>query len=353
MSRAFLNQVTTAVPAFEIHSHFGNFAKMMVSDRERPLVDRMIQRSGIDTRYAVIEPRDEESPQDQLDRAGMFTRGSFPTTATRMEIYDREACTLARKAADQLDGMDDAISHLVVTSCTGFSAPGVDLQLLERLGLPLTTQRTMVGFMGCYAAINGLRVADAIVRADQNARVLVVSVELCSLHLQETADIETLLSFMIFADGASAALVSAEPHGVELTGFRTALMPAARDLITWHIGDQGFDMRLSGEVPKVLGDALPGAVDDLTGNGRQSIDLWAIHPGGRSILDACGRALQRPESDLDASRTVLRQYGNMSSPSIMFVMAELMRRNPPPGASGLGMAFGPGLTAEGFTFVAV
>lgn len=350
MTCAYINQVATAVPEFEVHSHFENFARQMVRERHRPLIERMIQRSGIDTRYAVIEPRSHGTSNSQLDAAGLFKRGAFPTTGDRMAIYDREAVGLAARAVAGLGDAIGGITHIVVTSCTGFAAPGVDLQLLEMLGLPLTTKRTIVGFMGCYAAINGLRIADDAVRADPSARVLLVSVELCSLHLQETDDLETLLSFMIFADGAAAALITAEPDGLELTGFRTALMPAARDLITWHIGDQGFDMRLSGEVPKALADALPGAVDDLTDHATDTIDLWAIHPGGRSILDACDRALQEISPDLDPSRTVLRQYGNMSSPSVLFVVAEIMARSPPPGAAGLGMAFGPGLTAEGFTF---
>lgn len=352
MSASYINAIATAVPQHEVHSHFDNYARQMIHDpRRRALVERMIARSGIERRYSVLEPRAADIDPSQLDAAGMFRLGNFPTTGERMVVYDREACDLAESAARQLDG--DALertTHLIVTSCTGFAAPGVDLQLLSRLGLPLTTERTVIGFMGCYAAINALRLAAAIVGADRNARVLCVSVELCTLHLQETQDLETLLSFMIFGDGAAAALVSAEPSGLSLDGFRTALMPAADDLITWHIGDNGFDMRLSGEVPKALSDALPGAVDQITHGKSNALDLWAIHPGGRSVLDAAERALALPQRALEASRRVLADYGNMSSPSVLFVLAQMLRGELPSGERGVALAFGPGLTAEGMLF---
>ncbi|MEM8664468.1 MAG: 3-oxoacyl-[acyl-carrier-protein] synthase III C-terminal domain-containing protein, partial [Pseudomonadota bacterium] len=215
------------------------------------------------------------------------------------------------------------------------------------------TERTMIGFMGCYAAINALRLARSIVRAEPDAHVLIVSVELCSLHLQETDDLEVVLSFMLFGDGCAAALVSARPEGLRLDGFRTAVMPAADDLITWHIGERGFDMRLSGEVPGALCTALPDAVATLEPGGVGSVDLWALHPGGRSILDAVERALDLGPDALNASRGVLRDYGNMSSPSVLFVLAAMMREGPAAGARGLAMAFGPGLTAEGMRFSAV
>lgn len=353
MTAAFVNEIATGNPPHEVHAHFEAFAARQIRDRRRTVVERMMKRSGIERRYAVLPPHDDPDGFGALDTEGFYTIGDFPTTAQRMRLYDKTAAPLAADVAGRLDPERlSRTTHLIVTSCTGFSAPGVDLQLLARLGLPLTTERTLVGFMGCYAAINALRLARAIVRADSDAVVLVVSVELCSLHLQETDDLEVVLSFMVFGDGCAAALVSADPSGLRLDGFRTALMPAQEDLITWHIGERGFDMRLSGEVPGALGDALPEAVETLQPGGAAAVDLWAVHPGGRSILDAAQRALQLPQGALNASRTVLREYGNMSSPSILFVLAEMMRSVPSRGARGLAMAFGPGLTAEGMRFSA-
>jgi predicted naringenin-chalcone synthase len=271
-----------------------------------------------------------------------------------MRLYDREAAALAADTVRALTGVPlNETTHLVVCSCTGFAAPGVDLQLLRRLGLPLTVQRTLVGFMGCYAAISALRIARSIVRSEPEAKVLVVAVELCSLHLQETSDLEVVLSFSVFGDGCAAAFVSAETVGLRLDGFGTAVMPAAEDLITWHVGDLGFDMRLSGEVPAALADALPGAVDALSPDGADAVDLWAVHPGGRSVLDAAERSLGLSADALTPSRTVLRDYGNMSSPSVLFVLSHMMHERPQRGARGLAMAFGPGLTAEGMRFSVV
>jgi len=351
---AHVNAVSARVPRHEVHSEFDGFVRRLVTDRRKALVDRMLKRSGVERRYSVLEPLRNGRNEDALDVEGHFAFGAFPSTGARMRLYDREASGLAAETVRGLVGVPvEETTHLIVTSCTGFAAPGVDLQLLHRLGLPLTIQRTIVGFMGCYAAINALRLAQAIVRADRHAKVLVVSVELCTLHIQETDDLEVILSFSIFGDGCAAAFISAEPYGLRLDGFATAVMPAAEDLITWHVGDAGFDMRLSGEIPAALVEALPGAVDALVRGGPRAVDLWAIHPGGRSVLDAAERALHLPGEALEPSRGVLRDYGNMSSPTVLFVLAEIMRRVPGSGAHGLAMAFGPGLTAEGMRFSAV
>lgn len=353
MASAYINAIATAVPAHEVHSRFDAFARRQITDRRRALLDRMSQRSGIERRYSVLQPAHDPDDPVALDTAQLFRHGDFPDTAERMRIYDREAAPLAASAARRLPPQDVArTTHLIITSCTGFAAPGIDLQLLSALDLPLTTQRTMVGFMGCYAAINALRLADAIVRADPDAVVLIASVELCTLHIQETDDLEVVLSFMLFGDGCAAALVTARPEGFRLDGFQTALMPAAEDLITWHVGQKGFDMRLSGEVPAALSTALPGAVAELEPAGKGSVDLWAVHPGGRSVLDAVERSLELPPEALEPSRGVLRDNGNMSSPSVLFVLSRMLEAAPSPGARGLAMAFGPGLTAEGMRFEA-
>jgi alpha-pyrone synthase len=191
---------------------------------------------------------------------GFYRRGSFPDTAQRMARYDREALPLARRAVANL-GLDfepGKITHLIVVSCTGFAAPGLDLQLAAQLGLAATVERTIVGFMGCSAAIPALRLARHIVRSHENARVLVVSVELCSLHLQESGRLEEQLAFLHFADGCAAAVVSAQPFGIAIAGFGTTVLPATADHITWQIGAQGFAMRLSGQVPGAIARHLRG-----------------------------------------------------------------------------------------------
>jgi predicted naringenin-chalcone synthase len=245
------------------------------------------------------------------------------------------------------------VTHLIVTSCTGLSAPGIDLDMVRRCGLDPAIERTVIGFMGCYAAITALKLARHIVRSEPAARVLVLSVELCTLHLQETEDLDRLLTFLLFGDGASAALVSAEPTGLALDAFNAVLVQQAADQITWNIRDCGFDMVLSGQVPATINDALRiGSARVLPDVSADAIDMWAVHPGGRTVLDAVEGAFGLAAPALTASRAVLRDYGNMSSPTVMFVLEALMRQRRPAGARGCAMAFGPGLTAETMLFSA-
>jgi predicted naringenin-chalcone synthase len=208
----------------------------------------------------------------------------------------------------------------------------------------------MVGFMGCYAAINALKLARHIVRSEPENGVLMVNLELCTLHLQETQDLGEVLSFLVFGDGCAASLITSEPVGLEIDGFRAMQIEGTRGLITWRVGDIGFDMLLSGRVPGEIGKALREGADELTADG--AIDLWAVHPGGRSILDAVENGLELPPDALRASRSVLDRYGNMSSATVMFVLQELMREAKA-GQSGCAISFGPGLTAETMRFHAV
>jgi predicted naringenin-chalcone synthase len=239
----------------------------------------------------------------------------------------------------------------VVASCTGFTAPGLDLQLARRLGLRADVGRMIIGFMGCAAAVPALRAADAIVRADPAARVLVVNVELCSLHLRETEDIETALTFLLFGDGASAALVTAAPEGIALEDFRAQIIPDSAGLITWAIGDHGFEMYLSGQVPGRIAETLrqqTAPTGLLRGEPADAYALWAVHAGGRTVLDAVEIGLALPRDALSRSRAVLRDCGNMSSATLMFVLAALLAEGAT--GSGLAMAFGPGMVAETFRF---
>jgi alpha-pyrone synthase len=341
---AFLNRVGTAVPPHQVHDKFVTCAPRLLADpRERRLFARMAEKSGIERRWSFLEPSPDP---EKLDALGFYREGAFPSTAQRMRFFEDHAFRLARDAVEALGGAAGA-SHLVLSCCTGFYAPGLDLELARHLRLAPGVERTLVGFMGCQAAFNALKLARHIVRSEPAARVLVVNLELCTLHLQATADLEQLLAFLLFADGCAASLVTAEPQGLALDRFASALIPESADQITWRIGDHGFDMRLSGQVPTSLGRFLPAVMDGILGGAHPA--LWAVHPGGRSILDAVERALELPEAALAASRTVLREFGNMSSPTIMFVLKELMR-TAPTGVPGCALGFGPGLTAEALLF---
>jgi predicted naringenin-chalcone synthase len=311
----------------------------------------MAERSQIDHRWSFIEPRLDE-PDGFLDRQHFYRWGRFPSTARRMQAYEAYAPSLAVQAVEalRLGARLKDITHVIVTSCTGLAAPGIDLLLVQRLGLNPSVERTVVGFMGCYAAMNALKLSRHIVRSEPLAKVLVVSIELCSLHLQETDDLEQVLSFLVFGDGCAAAIVSAEPQGLCLDAFKALLLPEAGDQITWHIRDQGFDMFLSGKVPSSVGRALRSSRSEvLAGAACRDIDLWAVHPGGRSVLDAVQSALELDDASLAASREVLRRNGNMSSATILFVLKALME-TATPRMRGCGMAFGPGLTAETLLF---
>ncbi len=266
-----------------------------------------------------------------------------------MQLFEESAPVLMRNAVDQLALSEEersGITHVLVTCCTGLYAPGLDFEIVDHIGLSADVERTVIGFMGCYAAINALKLARHIVRSDPKAGVLMVNLELCTLHFQETQQLEQILSFLIFADGAAASLITAREQGFALDSFKAVTLPETRGLITWKIRDLGFDMFLSGKVPVELGRALHGG--ELMAD-RDGTDLWAVHPGGRSILDAVERGLELPADALATSREVLSSFGNMSSATVMFVLQRIMQKARS-GQRGCAMSFGPGLTAETMRF---
>jgi len=348
--RAYINAVAGVTPENDVHQLFIDWAEAQVDDpRLRKLFLRMAERSGIEHRWSVLPPAPGGLPHD---RPGGYYHGAPPPTSARMASYAAEAPGLALAAIEKLRGQValDGITHLVVASCTGFVAPGIDQIIARALGLD-DVERTLVGFMGCYAAVCALRTAHHIVRSDPRARVLTVTVELCTLHLQETQQLESLLAMLQFSDGAAAALVTAEPGGFEMSHLFSAALEDSAELIQWKIVDTGFAMTLSGEVPGRIQHALADeSVRKRLYNGWRpdEVDSWAVHAGGRSILDAVERGLELPQGALFASREVLAQSGNMSSATLMFVLALLMER--PDVGKGVAIAFGPGLAAEGFHF---
>ena len=276
-----------------------------------------------------------------------------PTTRQRMQIYEAEAPPLAlRSCAEALSAaatMPTDITHLVTVSCTGFAAPGFDIALVNELGLPSTVQRTHVGFMGCHGALNGLRVANAFASSDPKARVLICSVELCSLHYHYGWDPPKVVANALFADG-SGAVVGAPtgPAGTwRLTASGSCLIPEAADAMTWTVGDHGFGMTLSKRIPEVIAGRLRPWLDDwlaLRGMTVAGIKSWAVHPGGPKILDAVAATLRLPADAVWASREVLAEHGNMSSATVLFILKRLRNRGSP--APCVAIGFGPGLNVE-------
>jgi alpha-pyrone synthase len=336
---AHIHAIGTAVPDHDIHHIFVDWASARLEGREAALFRRMAGRAGIEHRFTVLPP---VAGGTQIDPGG-FYGGAMPPTSARMAIED-----LSARAS--LDG----ISHLVVASCTGFVAPGIDQIIARRLGLDGTVERTLVGFMGCYAGVAALRVAHHIARSAPQARILVVAIELCTLHMQDSVDIGSLLAQLQFADGAAAAIVSAEPEGIAIDRFFAATLPDSADLIRWDIGDEGFVMHLSGEVPARIGQAIdtPDMRRAILGN-RSAGDMpsWAVHAGGRSILDAVEQGFGLGAEALAPSREVLRRHGNMSSATLLFALAAMMAAPGP--IDGVALAFGPGLAAEGFAIASL
>lgn len=350
VTRACINAIGCAVPDQDVHQSFIRWASGQLTDeRARRMFSRMVERSGIDHRWSVLPPAEEGG--SPVDPGGFYAKG-MPSTAERMALYHRYAPALALRAIGQLRqraSLED-ITHLVVASCTGFVAPGIDQIIAAELGIP-HVERTLVGFMGCYAAVAALRTARHIVRSEPRARVLVVTVELSSLHLQAEEQLDRLLMMLQFGDGAAAAIVSAENEGFGIDTPFTLSLPESSSLIGWQIGNTGFVMHLSGEVPGRIQAALreESARRLICGpDGPDAVENWAVHAGGRSILDAVEHGLDLNPQALATSRGVLSRNGNMSSATLMFILADLLDEGRK--GRGVALAFGPGLAAEGFRF---
>ncbi len=343
-----IRAIATAVPDHDIHTAFVDWAgERIVDPRARRLFQRMVDRAGIAHRWSVL-PRGPGGASP-VAAGGFYDAVPLPSTSARMAAYADAAPALALRAIAGLGPAFDParITHIIVSSCTGMVAPGIDQIIARAAGLPDTVERLLIAFMGCYAGVTALRAARHIVRSEPDAQVLLISVELSTLHLEDTSALEPLLAMLQFSDGAVAALITAEPGPVALGAGRSMALPQSDSLIRWDIGEQGFVMRLSGEVPARIEAALTdkAARTALVGDSAAASDLvWAIHAGGRSILDAAARALDLPEPALVASRDVLRRYGNMSSATVLFVIAEQIARAAR--GPGLALAFGPGLAAE-------
>jgi predicted naringenin-chalcone synthase len=272
-------------------------------------------------------------------------------------LYDREAPGLAHaaaRAALKAAGVEpEEIGQLVTVSCTGFAAPGFDIALVRSLGLGQSTGRTHVGFMGCHGALNGLRVADSMIKAGLSRRVLLSATEICSVHFQYGWDPDRVVGNSLFSDGAGALVLGpgARETSWRLASSRSWIFPDSEHALTWHIGDHGFLMQLSAQVPGLIHRHLRPSLEPwLAAHGLtlESVGSWAVHPGGPRVLGAVTEALGLPASALQVSRDVLAEHGNMSSPTVLFIIDRLRRAGATLPCVALG--FGPGLNAEAALF---
>ena len=312
----------------------------------------LYRHSEIDSRYSVLPDFDQRA------QAQVFSsRQHSPDLDARMNAYDKHAPLLSASALETAlknKIKAEEITHLITVSCTGMSAPGLDLQLLSRLGLRPNIFRTSVNFMGCYGAVQAMRMADLIAQSDAKAVVAIVATELCTLHFQHQYTPDNAGSSLLFGDGSAAVIISNNPRFqpiARLKSFYSTVAMAGWDEMSWTLSSKGFLMKLSGYVPKLIDADIEPLINDAlqhAGIDMRSIKYWCIHPGGKKILDNIQRRLALNDEDLFAARSILRQYGNMSSPTVLFVLQQLIEKQTGDAGFFMGMAFGPGLTMETF-----
>ncbi len=359
--KSYIKSIGTAVPQYknaqqEIIDFMAAAANMTIE--EKNVMTTLYRASGIGNRHSVIP--------DFCLKNGEYTffpntpdLEPFPSTQDRMQLYEREALPLALKAIencfDSLENYPSEITHIITVSCSGMYAPGLDIELIEKMSLSRNVQRTSINFMGCYAAFNGLKMADAICKSSPNAKVLLVCVELCTIHYQKTKNWDQILSNALFSDGAAAVFIDNEKpvsgKALLLDGFHCDLAPEGKGDMAWRVGDSGFEMILSSYVPNLIKGGIVKLTSDLLSNfdlNPEEIDFYAIHPGGKKILDAIESALNIDKIKNRFAHQILREYGNMSSPTVLFVLKEILNQinSADDQKNILSFAFGPGLTLE-------
>jgi predicted naringenin-chalcone synthase len=357
----YIHHIETLLPPY---SYLQDYARdrmigWMPGKRNRRLISGIYDHSGIDTRHSVL-PDFGPGAEPVLFHEDEVGRIIEPSTHARNRYYAecsrKMVVEAGRKALENADGFSASdVTHVITVSCTGFYNPGPDLNLIQGLGLPESTERYNLGFMGCYASFPALRMANQFCQARPDAVILVVGLELCSLHLQFREEADSLLANSLFADGAAAVLVSARKPAshrpaLAIHSFSSALAPEGAGDMAWEIGDHGFDIRLSTYVPNIIEANIETIVEGVLKPSQldlSDIGTWAVHPGGRAILDKIEKSLSLDTDKLDDSREVLRNYGNMSAVTVLFVLQRILNRatidEPHPVCA---MAFGPGLTIE-------
>ncbi|MGD0727832.1 MAG: type III polyketide synthase [Spirochaetia bacterium] len=368
-----IHGIATSVPKTSYTQQFAvDFLQKLsvFSDRQRRFLRRLYQNTAIDKRHTVIDDYGKD-PSAHTFYPKNDQLLPEPGLEARNDVFIRESNRLSEQAArsllSSLPLFDPyKITHLITVTCTGFSAPGFDYHLVNALGLRRDIHRSHIGFMGCYAAFPAMRLARDICVANPGAHVLIAAVELCSLHFQQKTDLDFMIANALFADGAAAVLVGpasdAERGQSEggyfrqgaqllLNGFASRIIPESEQDMAWKIGAHAFDMRVSAYVPRLIEQNIRSIVEDLlstTDTAFDDIDIWAVHPGGRAILDRTAAALNIPQSALIHSYEVLREYGNMSSATIFFVLQRILETSE--SGTVFATAFGPGLTVESGLF---
>lgn len=347
--------IGTAVPQHsfsqeECLDHALKFAKY--DSREELLFKKLYKKTQIGQRGSCIAERaGANTVTSSFFRSPLTDSDHGPTTEERMRQYVRFSNELSlissREAISDSGIAPEEITHLITVSCTGFDAPGFDLHLARELQLSPGVFRTHIGFMGCHGTMNALRVADAFVSSSPEARVLLCSTEICSVHFQYGKNRSDIVSNALFADG-SAGIVLANLEGkFHYRDSKSIILPNSLDAMQWHIGNFGFKMSLSADVPDLISKHLKSTLREwLSSNSLLIGDVksWAVHPGGPRILDTVERSLDLPVGSTTASRQVLLQHGNMSSATVPFILKELLIGSAP--LPCVVMAFGPGLTIE-------
>ncbi|MEQ9302050.1 MAG: type III polyketide synthase [Cyclobacteriaceae bacterium] len=352
---SIISSIGTATPEHHLtQKQISSFMAeaLEMDEDQRHQLEVLYRASGIQSRYSVLP--DFGAHREQYE---FFSKENglepFPTVGDRMNLYQREALPLAVKAIADMNRNLDGITHLVTVSCTGMYAPGLDIQLIEELDLPTTIHRTAINYMGCYAAFNALKLADSFCQNNSTAKVLIVCLELCSIHFQKHNDEDTMLANALFGDGAAAVMVESKSEGLGLSleHFHCDIVPSGKKDMAWQISDFGFEMKLSSYVPEIIKGGIHSLTKSLLGHlgmARKDIDLFAIHPGGKRILQVIEEELSMSKEDNQHAYDVLRECGNMSSPTVLFVLRQLMNSlsEGDQDKNILSFAFGPGLTLE-------
>lgn len=350
--------IGTALPEFRHEQQ--DILKFMqtvyaLNEKEKRKLNYLFQHSGIKTRFSILPDYSLPAGSWQFFPASENLE-PFPSLEKRMKVFHEKAGPLALKAVrNSLHKIKDQnITHLITVTCTGMSAPGLDLELMEALALPASTWRTSVNFMGCYAAIHALKMADCICRADKSARVLIVCVECCTLHFQKDYTDDNMTSSVLFSDGAAAAIITGDDQedGMHIDNFYSLVSVKNKKEMAWEMGSEGFTLTLSGYIPDLIGEDFNGLVQQALKDkqlNKDDITHWCIHPGGKRILEAIHKSLGFMNGQFQHSYDVLRDYGNMSSPTVLFVLDKIQRSLEKDKPNKIfGAAFGPGLTMETF-----
>jgi len=360
-----LIDIATASPPFKVaQSYAASELKKRMGGTAAisRMIDMAANQSGIDHRFFVIKDGEENSTEKFFTKDGHHFS---PDTKSRMTEYEKWSIFLTKQAVSELAQKNKidfgSIDRIITISCTGFFAPGLDYELIKEFKISPSVKRTNIGFMGCAAALIGVNTVWEAMNQNYSENVLMISVELCSLHLQTEPTRDNILANMIFADGAAAAFFSrkniSNERKLEMQFAESFLFEDSAKFMGWKIGNNGFEMMLSSELPKIiLNSAAPRAKEILNNQGIDisKIKHWALHPGGRAILDSLQNGLELSDEHLKPSRDVLRNFGNLSSVSILFVLKNIIETVEFIKDDYLcAIAFGPGLTMELVLFKAV